>query len=153
MKLTNMFSHFRYSTNFLLCTCVIELSQSSKTPSKIMSTVASAVPASLPDMTLSTTQNPEQTMFPLPPFDPAIHLNFQPPPARHTFTELGLPVPKGCPDICYTDPFQLFSEEGVRMIRREVFQKSFLDKYMRSWDRAPCAITGHAPVKDVGEPA
>ncbi|RTE72560.1 hypothetical protein BHE90_013026 [Fusarium euwallaceae] len=114
-----------------------------------MSTVASATPASLLEMTAST-RKVEETMRPLPPFDPAIHLSFQPPATRHTFTELDLPVSKGCPDICYTDPFQLFSEEGVRMIRREVFQKSFLDKYMCSWDRAPCAITGHAPVTEDG---
>ncbi|KAL4908870.1 hypothetical protein BDW74DRAFT_174098 [Aspergillus multicolor] len=78
----------------------------------------------------------------VPPFDPAIHLNFQPPSKRYTFSELGLPVPKGVPDLCYTEPFQLFSDEGIRMIRREVFRRSFLDKYMKSWERAPCIITG-----------
>ncbi|KAF7555186.1 hypothetical protein G7Z17_g2374 [Cylindrodendrum hubeiense] len=88
--------------------------------------------------------------LPIPPFDPAIHLNYQPPPARRSFTELGLPIPKGCPDICFTEPFQLFSEEGVRMIRREIFRKSFLDKYMRSWDRAPCLISGHHHSKQDG---
>ncbi|CAG9990776.1 unnamed protein product [Clonostachys byssicola] len=78
----------------------------------------------------------------VPPFDPLIHLDYQPPSRRWTFTELGLPVPKGLPDVCYTAPFQIFSEEGVRMIRREIFRKSFLDKYMRSWERSPCIITG-----------
>lgn len=88
--------------------------------------------------------------LPIPNFDPTIHLNYQPPPSRHSFSELGLPIPKGCPNICYTEPFQLFSEEGVRMIRREVFRREFLDKYMRSWDRAPCLISGHYPVKKDG---
>lgn len=87
--------------------------------------------------------------LPIPNFDPAVHLNYRPPPARYSFTKLGLPVPKGCPDLCYTEPFQLFSEEGVRMIRREVFRREFLDKYMRSWERAPCLISGHYPVKNV----
>ncbi|CAM1501464.1 Fc.00g034480.m01.CDS01 [Cosmosporella sp. VM-42] len=91
-----------------------------------------------------------ESELPITPFDPAIHLNYQPPSTRHAFTELGLPVPKGCPDICYTEPFQLFSREGVRMIRREVFRRSFLDKYMRSWERAPCLISGHAHAKNDG---
>ncbi|OJI98297.1 hypothetical protein ASPVEDRAFT_25189 [Aspergillus versicolor CBS 583.65] len=86
--------------------------------------------------------------LPIPAFDPAIHLNFQPPAKRYTFTELGLPVPKGVPDLCYTEPFQLFSEEGIRMLRREIFRRSFLDKYMRSWERAPCIITGFSLYDD-----
>jgi hypothetical protein len=75
-------------------------------------------------------------------FDPEIHLNFQPPKGRHSFTELGLSKPHNIPDVCYTEPFQLFSNEGVRMIRHELFQKKFLDRYMRSWERAPCYIGG-----------
>ncbi|KAK7409217.1 hypothetical protein QQX98_008593 [Neonectria punicea] len=105
--------------------------------------------AAIPDAQPALFEKLEQEL-PVPAFDPAIHLNYQPPPARRSFTELGLPVPKGCPDICFTEPFQLFSEEGVRMIRREVFRRSFLDKYMRSWDRAPCLISGHAHNKHDG---
>ncbi|KAK9319611.1 hypothetical protein V1517DRAFT_37072 [Lipomyces orientalis] len=82
--------------------------------------------------------------FYIPNFDPAIHLAFEPPSKRYSFTELGLPRPQNAPNVCFTEPFQLFSEEGVRMIRRELFRKEFLDKYMRSWSRAPCYISGHA---------
>ncbi|EXK79447.1 hypothetical protein FOQG_15965 [Fusarium oxysporum f. sp. raphani 54005] len=79
----------------------------------------------------------------LPDFDPAIHLAFQPPTRRHTFQDLGLPQPENAPDLCVTEPFQLFSEEGVRMLRREMLSKPILDKYLRSWDRAPAYIAGH----------
>ncbi|PNP82150.1 hypothetical protein FNYG_04339 [Fusarium nygamai] len=79
-----------------------------------------------------------------PRFDPKIHLNFTPPTARYSFTELGLGKPRNVPDVCYTEPFQLFSEEGVRVMRREIFRKEFLDEYMRSWSRAPCYIGGHS---------
>ncbi|KAF4993501.1 hypothetical protein FGRMN_6430 [Fusarium graminum] len=79
----------------------------------------------------------------IPDFDPAIHLAFQPPAHRHTFQELGLSEPQNAPDLCYTDPFPLFSEEGVRMLRREMLSKPMLDKYLRSWDRAPAYIAGH----------
>lgn len=90
-------------------------------------------------------------VFEMPKFDPAIHLAFTPPTSRHSFTELGLSKPANAPDICYTEPFQLFSEEGVRMLRREVFRKEFLDKYMRSWERAPCYIGGHTNHPKVDE--
>lgn len=82
----------------------------------------------------------------MPPFDPAIHLNFEAPTARHSFTELGLEKPKTAPDMCFTEPFQLFSEEGVRMLRRDLLKKEVLDKYMTTWVRAPCSIGGHEKV-------
>ena len=98
---------------------------------------------SMSALTEVMTAKPKVVPFKMPQFNPKIHLNFQPPKARHSFTELGLPKPHNAPDVCFTEPFQLFSEEGVRMIRRELFQKEFLDKYMRSWKRAPCYIGGH----------
>lgn len=82
----------------------------------------------------------------LPAFDPAIHLAFRPPAQRHSFKDLGLPKPQNAPDLCYTDPFPLFSEEGVRMLRREILNKRILDNYLRSWDRAPAYIAGHEKV-------
>ncbi|KAH9207756.1 hypothetical protein DL95DRAFT_373962 [Leptodontidium sp. 2 PMI_412] len=82
----------------------------------------------------------------MPPFDPAIHLAFQEPSARHSFTELGLPRPKTAPDMCFTEPFQLFSQEGVRMLRRDLLRKEVLDKHMQAWVRAPCSISQHEDV-------
>ena len=82
----------------------------------------------------------------VPDFDPAIHLAFQPPTQRHTFQDLGLPTPQNTPDLCYTEPFRLFSEEGVRILRREMLSKQMLDKYLRSWDRAPAYMAGHEKV-------
>lgn len=87
----------------------------------------------------------------IPEFDPKIHLNFIPPKARYSFTGLGLEKPHNAPDMCYTEPFQLFSEEGVRVMRRELFRKEFLDKYMRVWNRAPCYIAGHTTDEGVSE--
>ncbi|KIW64668.1 hypothetical protein PV04_09586 [Phialophora macrospora] len=79
----------------------------------------------------------------LPDFDPAIHLAFQPPAQRHTFSDVGLQKPQNVPDLCYTDPFPLFSEEGVRILRREMLSRQMLDKYLKSWDRAPAYVAGH----------
>jgi hypothetical protein len=82
----------------------------------------------------------------MPPFDPTIHLAFSPPSVRHSFTSLNLPRPATTPDMCFTEPFQLFSEEGIRMIRRDLLRKKVLDKHMSAWERAPCFIGGHEEV-------
>lgn len=78
-------------------------------------------------------------------FDPALHLNFVPPTKRHSFTELGLDAEAPPVDMCITEPFSLFTEEAVRLIRHELFQPQVFDNYMHSWARAPCVIRGIAP--------
>ncbi|KAJ4250245.1 hypothetical protein NW762_012060 [Fusarium torreyae] len=102
-----------------------------------MSAKVATPPASMP-MAGVNLDSPD-----VPDFDPAIHLAFQPPTQRHTFQDLGLPTPHNTPDLCYTEPFPLFSEEGVRILRREMLSKGMLDKYLRSWDRAPAYMAGH----------
>lgn len=81
----------------------------------------------------------------MPKFDPALHLNFVPPAKRYSFTELGLDAKIPPVDMCITEPFSLFTEEAVRLIRRELFQPEVFDNYMHSWARAPCVIRGVAP--------
>lgn len=78
----------------------------------------------------------------MPPFDPSVHLDFTPPTERHSFTSLNLPKPATAPDMCFTEPFQLFSDEGVRMIRRDLLRNEVLDKHLRAWERAPGYIGG-----------
>ncbi|KAL6364136.1 hypothetical protein LRP88_02052 [Fusarium phalaenopsidis] len=97
-------------------------------------------------MAPATTRTQETAVFGdphIPDFDPEVHLAFRPPTQIHTFQDLGLPQPQNAPNLCYTDPFPLFSEEGVRILRREMLSKGVLDKYLRSWDRAPAYIAGH----------
>lgn len=94
----------------------------------------------------TTSEDVDGDLFPMPQFDPAIHLAFEPPTKRHSFSEYGLSKPDSCPDVSFTEPFPLFSEEGVRMLRRELLQKKVLDKHLRSWDRAPCYIGAIEPV-------
>lgn len=84
----------------------------------------------------------------MPPFDPKIHLAFEPPKRFHSFSQLGLERPHNAPDYCHSEPFQLFSEEGVRMIRRELLSKHVLDKHLMSWPRAPCIISYHDEVRN-----
>lgn len=80
-------------------------------------------------------------------FDPARHLRYVPPEKQYTFTDLGLEATDPPPpnDMCITEPFDLFTEEAVRLMRRELFQPAVFDNYMHSWARAPCVIRGSAP--------
>lgn len=87
----------------------------------------------------------------MPAFDPSVHLAFTAPSQRYSFTQLGLEKPLNAPDVCYTEPFQLFSEEGVRMIRRELLSKKVLDNHLSSWPRAPCIIGYHEQVRKLRE--
>jgi hypothetical protein len=112
-----------------------------------MALVSSGAPPGILNQTLPEDKNKESDM---PPFDPVIHLAFEPPSARHSFTELGLPRPTNTPDMCFTEPFQLFSEEGVRMIRRDLLRKEVLDKHLSAWDRAPCYVGGQEEVRICG---
>jgi len=101
---------------------------------------AMAASVSIPEQ-LAPVETNCQTIY-MPPFDPAIHLEFIPPAERHSFTSLNLPKPDNAPDMCVTEPFQLFSEEGIRMIRRDLLRKEVLDKHLNAWERAPCTIAG-----------
>ncbi|KAJ0344873.1 hypothetical protein COL154_009826 [Colletotrichum chrysophilum] len=115
-----------------------------------MATVTLSCPDPLAKAMPMTQEQIEAELY-IPPFDPAIHLDYKPPTRRHTFTDLGLPVPKGCPDMCYTEPFHLFSEEGIRMIRREAFRREFLDKYMKTYgEKEYCIIRGYGDSKGDG---
>jgi hypothetical protein len=118
--------------------------------SKGLLTLVGSVPPYFESM--ATITEPQQTSISLsaeqyetvsmPPFDPTVHLDFAPPTERHSFTSLNLPRPAATPDMCFTEPFQLFSDEGVRIIRRDLLRKEVLDKHLRAWERAPGYIGG-----------
>ncbi|KAF4634467.1 hypothetical protein G7Y89_g3641 [Cudoniella acicularis] len=95
-----------------------------------------------PHIIPATLQSKQYEPVEMPPLDPAIDLDFKLPSAQHSFTELGLSKPSTAPDICFSEPFQLFSEEGVRMIRRYLFRPEVLEKHFRAWERAPGIISG-----------
>jgi len=98
-------------------------------------------------LALASSQTINYPHIEMPPFDPAIHLAFQPPTKRHSFTSLNLLKPTTAPDMCVTEPFQLFSDEGIRMIRRDLLRKEVLDKHLTAWERAPCTIAGAEEVR------
>lgn len=58
-------------------------------------------------------------------FDPAKHLNFQPPERVYTMKEIGLEG-HGISPIAASEPFPLFTTEAVRQTRAEIFSDRVL---------------------------
>ncbi|GAA6023443.1 hypothetical protein JCM10207_004414 [Rhodosporidiobolus poonsookiae] len=61
-------------------------------------------------------------------FDPAVHLNYQPPKSRTTMKDLAFEG-RGISPVAFTEPFPLFSLEGVTELRRELLSNEVLSKY------------------------
>lgn len=70
-------------------------------------------------------------------FDPALHLSFTTPAKSHTLFELGLSSPLACGPIAITSPFSLFSAEGVRALRADLFRPELLSKHMYRESKTP----------------
>lgn len=67
-------------------------------------------------------------------FDPDIHLNYKGCGKKYTFDELGIQKTHVTPinDIAATEPFELFSEEAVKIMKYEIFgNEELLKKYGR----------------------
>lgn len=60
------------------------------------------------------------------PFDASKHLNFQPPRKIYTMKEIGLEG-HGISPNAVSEPFPLFTEEAVKQMRAEIFNKEVLD--------------------------
>ncbi|KAJ6103499.1 hypothetical protein N7486_005926 [Penicillium sp. IBT 16267x] len=62
-------------------------------------------------------------------FDPEKHLSFQPPEGFITLKELGLSDEKAISPVAITQPFPLFSIEGVTQMRADLFRKEVVEKH------------------------
>ena len=72
-----------------------------------------------------------------PSFDPAVHIDFTPPSEYYTLEELSLQSPLATGPIAVTAPFPLFSDEGIRAIRADLFRPDLLSKHMYREDKTP----------------
>ncbi|KAH7409590.1 hypothetical protein BKA64DRAFT_720838 [Cadophora sp. MPI-SDFR-AT-0126] len=63
-------------------------------------------------------------------FDPKTHLAFSPPTEFYTLEELGLASPLATGPIAITAPFPLFSTEGIKQLRADLFRPSVIEKHM-----------------------
>lgn len=91
---------------------------------------------------------PPSPTTPLPPFDPAKHLCFQPPKTVHTLESLGYPeavTSRTESQIAITEPFPLFTPAAVRAFRQELFQPQVLKKCAWYPNPETCQLRGMSP--------
>jgi hypothetical protein len=78
-------------------------------------------------------------------FDPQKHLAFEAPKFVHTMEDIGYSSTSGVSPVAVSEPFRLFSEEAVDIMRGEVLDKEVQEKYSYTSDIAPKQLRGYAP--------
>ncbi|KUJ11369.1 uncharacterized protein LY89DRAFT_689231 [Mollisia scopiformis] len=70
-------------------------------------------------------------------FDPSIHMSFTPPTEFYTLDELSLNSPFAVGHVAITAPFPLFSNEGVRALRADLFRPEVVSKHSYRESKTP----------------
>lgn len=78
-------------------------------------------------------------------FDADKHLNYVKEPEVLTMKDISLPENIGISHVAVSQPFPLFSEEAIRVMRDEIFSQEVWDNCMYSTDFAGCQLRGHCP--------
>lgn len=78
-------------------------------------------------------------------FSPSKHLGYKEPEQIWSMEEIGYPKDKGVSPIAVSQPFQLFTEEAVHEMRREIFKPEVLENCKYSSNIAACQLRGYAP--------
>lgn len=78
-------------------------------------------------------------------FNPHKHIQYEEPAHIYTMEEIGFSASKGVSPVAVSDPFRLFSEDAVNIMRNEVFDPEVQTKYSYTSDIAPKQIRGYAP--------
>lgn len=93
----------------------------------------------------SPTESEDSTSDEVPSFDPEKHLVFKDTkPTTHSMTDIGLPLSNGVSPVAVSEPFPLFSEEAINIMRKEFLSDEVLEKYSWTSDIAPKQIRGYA---------
>lgn len=78
-------------------------------------------------------------------FKPEVHLAYEPPKYVHTMEDIDLPMNNGLSPVAVSEPFRLFSEEAIDIMRSEVLCDEVQEKFSYTSDIAPKQIRGYAP--------
>jgi len=78
-------------------------------------------------------------------FNPNKHLAYEEPKHIHTMEDLGYTATSGVSPIAVSEPFHLFTEEAVNIMRAEILNKDVQENYSYTSDIAPKQIRGYAP--------
>ena len=79
-------------------------------------------------------------------FNPDMHISYKEPSAVHTLEDIGFPAALGVSPIACSEPFPLFSEDAVNIMRNEVLNPVVYDEHAWSSDVASVLyLRGFAP--------
>jgi len=78
-------------------------------------------------------------------FNPNKHLAYEEPKYIHTMEDIGYSATSGVSPVAVSEPFHLFSEEAVNIMREEILLKEVQENYTYTSDIAPKQIRGYAP--------
>jgi hypothetical protein len=78
-------------------------------------------------------------------FFPSKHLAYEEPEYIHTMEDIGFSATSGVSPVAVSEPFRLFSEEAVDIMRKEILSKEVQEKYSYTSDIAPKQLRGYAP--------
>ena len=78
-------------------------------------------------------------------FKPSKHLGYKDPEKIWTMEEIGYSKDRGVSPIAVSQPFQLFTEEAVHEMRREIFKPEVMENCKYSSNIAACQLRGYAP--------
>lgn len=78
-------------------------------------------------------------------FIPSKHIQYEEPTRIHTMEDIGFPASNGVSPVAVSEPFRLFSEDAVNIMRDEILDPEVQAKYSYTSDIAPRQIRGYAP--------
>jgi hypothetical protein len=78
-------------------------------------------------------------------FNASKHLLYEEPAYVHTMEDIGFSSTNGVSPIAVSEPFRLFSEDAVNIMRAEILDPEVQAKYSYTSDIAPRQIRGYAP--------
>ncbi|RDW77105.1 hypothetical protein BP6252_05158 [Coleophoma cylindrospora] len=78
-------------------------------------------------------------------FNPNKHVVYNEPTNVLTMEDIGYTASNGVSPVAVSDPFALFSEEAIDIMRNEILDPEVLEKYSYTSDIAPKQIRGYAP--------
>ncbi|KAF7547515.1 hypothetical protein G7Z17_g7678 [Cylindrodendrum hubeiense] len=78
-------------------------------------------------------------------FNPDTHLAFSDSPKVLSLADVSLPEDAGISHVACSEPFPLFSEEAIGIMRDEIFTTEVWENCLHSTEFAACQIRGHCP--------
>ncbi|KAI8222277.1 hypothetical protein K4K54_007021 [Colletotrichum sp. SAR 10_86] len=88
---------------------------------------------------------PTSSERPTVTFNPDQHLAFVKDPKKLTLKDVSLPEDIGISPVACSEPFPLFTEEAIQMMRQEIFTTEVWENCLHSTSFAPCQLRGHCP--------